>query len=54
MATAAEKMFCARASERLRAAHHTQDSLGGAGTPIPNLYEVLGRVNFPKVWSFLD
>ena len=20
----------------------------------PNLYEVLGRVNFPKVWSFLD
>ncbi|EJK56837.1 hypothetical protein THAOC_23192 [Thalassiosira oceanica] len=38
---AAAKMFCARASARLRPAPHTQYSLGGAG---PNLTEVLGRV----------
>ncbi|EJK65349.1 hypothetical protein THAOC_13799, partial [Thalassiosira oceanica] len=41
---AAAKMFCARASARLRPAPHTQYSLGGAG---PNLTEVLGRVASP-------
>ena len=35
------KMFCPRASARLRPTPHTQYSLGAQGH---NLYEVLGRV----------
>ncbi|EJK53915.1 hypothetical protein THAOC_26558, partial [Thalassiosira oceanica] len=42
---AAAKMFCARASARLRPAPHTQYSLGGAG---PHLTEVAGFVAAAK------